>query len=251
MGRLSSLFLRKVRGIVPPEPEMRHYLIGDVHGCAELLERLLRQIDIEIADRPNHPARIVFLGDLIDRGPDSAAVLALARERCAMGAESLMGNHEAMLLEFLDRPETGGHWLRNGGAATLASFGLSPPETDPVSPKCLHLLATNLRAALPPGLETWLRARPLSLCSGTLWMVHAGADPELPMPEQQPEVLLWGHPAFESKARRDGLWIAHGHRIQPRPGTARGRIAVDTGAFATGILTAGCVDAGGIRFLFA
>src|SRR6056297_3043779 len=95
----------------------------------------------------------------------------------------------------------------------------------------------------------WLRARPLSWRSGNVWALHAGADPHQPLDSQGDEVLLWGHPAFRRSPRRDGQWVVHGHTIVEHPHTAEGRIAVDTGAYATGRLSAALIECGAVRFL--
>jgi serine/threonine protein phosphatase 1 len=95
----------------------------------------------------------------------------------------------------------------------------------------------------------WLRARPLSWGSGNVWSVHAGADPGLPMTRQPDEVLIWGHPAFRSTPRTDGQWVIHGHTIVDAPCAHLGRIALDTGAYATGRLSAAAISADGVDFI--
>lgn len=218
----------------PPAPDRAVWAIGDVHGRADLLDRLLRLI------RPGPDDVVVTLGDYVDRGPESRGVIEqLAGRRDTV---SLCGNHEAMLIDFLDAPETCGPlWLRNGGDATLESFG--------VAEDALPAMAEALRAALGPA-EAWLRGLPRLWRSGTLVAVHAGLDPERPPERQDPTALVWGHPAFGRVARRDGLWVVHGHRIVRDPAVLPGRIAIDTGAFATGRLTAARIAAGEpVRFV--
>lgn len=208
-------------------------VIGDIHGCLDLAEWLVARIGRECPE-----ARIVLAGDMIDRGPDSAGVLDWAR--ALPGAVALRGNHEQMLLDALDDPEAAGPvWLRNGGQETLASFGISEGD----APR------DALRAALGPEREAWLRGLPLWWQSGTLVVTHAGADPRLPMAHQNPQHLLWGHPAFGRVARRDGLWIAHGHTIVRKPRCAGGVVSVDTGAWRSGRLTAALISDDGVRFL--
>jgi serine/threonine protein phosphatase 1 len=245
-----------------PRPAPPVCVVGDVHGCLDLLDRLLELVAQHRA-APGGGAtavRLIFAGDMIDRGPASAAVLARVQALCAARptqdlapdpalplALALMGNHERMLLDFLDAPETAGPlWLANGGDATLASFGLNPHR-----PGDLSALAGALRAALPPGQEAWLRGLPLYWREGDLAVSHAGADPARPIEDQTDAALLWGHRDFRREPRQDGLWIAHGHVIAPAVRAEGGRIGTDTGAFATGRLSAAWLDAGGMTVIEA
>lgn len=213
-------------------------VIGDVHGCLDLTTGLLTRIAGECP-----AAQVVFAGDLVDRGPDSAGVL--AHVRGLSGAVVLRGNHEQMLLDFLDDPEGAGPvWLRHGGQQTLESFGIMAGAADAPT-------RDALRAALGAGAEAWLRGLPLWWQAGTLVVAHAGADPRTPMPHQNPQHLLWGHPAFGRVPRRDGLWVAHGHTIVPAPRCENGVISVDTGAWRSGRLTAALISGEGVRFLAA
>lgn len=112
-------------------------------------------------------------------------------------------------------------------------------------------VATGLQAALGPELTGWLAGLPTSVLSGTVLAVHAAADPRA-APQAQPEdTLMWGHPDFFRIPRRDGIWVVHGHSIVPAAAAARGRIAVDTGAYASGVLSAVCLDGGAPRFVTA
>ena len=222
-------------------------VVGDIHGRADLLDRLLALID---AEPEAATARLIFAGDYVDRGSDSAKVLIRLKEMTAAGrAVCLMGNHERMLLDAIDRPEAAGQrWLLNGGDATLASFGISgrlPGDNDAAR---MTALAQQLREALPDGIEAWLRALPLWWQDQGLAVVHAGADPALAMADQTEDALIWGHRRF-GQPRADGLWIAHGHVVRTEPRAEAGRIAVDTGAWATGRLTAAWIDAGQVRFI--
>ncbi len=218
--------------IEPAEPLA---VIGDVHGCADLLDTLL---DVLKHEAPW--ARPVFVGDLIDRGPDSRRVL--ERLRLLPAAVVLLGNHEEMMLDFLDAPlERGALWLRHGGIETLASFGIAAAAPD---------IATRdaLRRALGAEREAWLRHLPRWWLSGNVAVVHAGADPRTPIAHQNPRHLVWGHPGFGKVARRDGIWVLHGHVVQSRPNAAGGIISVDTGAWRSGRLSAAVVTAGAVCF---
>jgi len=226
-----------------PRPEIPTYVVGDIHGRADLLELLLGLIDAHIGGTATTNPHLVFVGDYIDHGPDSAETLARLRELTRDFPQSvvcLMGNHERMLLDFLADPVTRGpRWLREGGAATLWSFRIDPhPLQTSGEADALRDAARRLDAAMPEGLRDWMSALPLSWHSGNLWAVHAGADPAHGMEDQSSRVLLWGHPEFEAVPRSDETWVAYGHTEMERPVFEEGRIALDTGAWRTGRLTA-------------
>lgn len=230
----------------PPQPETTLAVIGDVHGELELFERLLARVRQQSPD-----ARLICVGDLIDRGEASAEVLRLAYSR-REDVTVILGNHEEMLLRFLG--SSGGaevdlaRWLRNGGTQTLASFGIAPPGAVLNSAECLAL-RDLLRAALGADLERWLRSQPRLVVSGNVAVTHAGADPWRPIAQQSGEALTWGCPDFGRRRRTDGIWVVHGHSIVPEPVAADGVISVDTGAFAGGALSCAIISAGHVCFL--
>jgi len=232
----------------PPRPDEPFLAIGDVHGRADLVIELDGLVEAECPGRT-----VVFLGDYVDRGEHSREVLELLMALSPDSAPPvicLAGNHESMMLEFLDQPETAARrWLRNGGLQTLASFGAAPPAGGLDDPETLVVLRDRLACAMGDEMIAWLRARPLMWHSGNVWAVHAGADPDLPMAEQAPQTLLWGHAGFLRGQRSDGQWVVHGHTVVDRPQVRDGRIAVDTGAYATGRLSAAIIASDGVRFL--
>ncbi len=241
MRRLLDLLGGRGAGFdAPVMPDGPIAVIGDVHGCDDLLARMLDWLDREA---PDH--RPVMVGDLIDRGEDSAGVLRRVMGRPEIVA--LKGNHEAMCLAFLDEPEAQGQqWLRNGGLQTLASFGVRLPGSEPEE---MREAALRLRDAMGEAMGAWLRERPLLWRSGNVAVVHAGADPRRPLEEQEEEVLLWKRPRRGERARADGVWLVHGHSIVAEPEVQGGRVNVDTGAFATGVLTAVLMAPGAARFV--
>lgn len=240
MRRLLDLLGRRDAFDAPVMPERPVAVIGDVHGCDDLLARMLDWLEREA---PDHLP--VMVGDLIDRGENSAGVLRRVMDRPEITA--IKGNHEAMCLAFLDKPEAQGkQWLRNGGLQTLASFGVRLPGSEPEEMK---EAALRLHDAMGDGMVAWLRDRPLWWRSGNVAVVHAGADPRHPMEEQQEEILLWHRPHRGERARTDGLWVVHGHTIVAEPEVDRGRVNLDTGAFATGVLTAGLMAPETARFV--
>lgn len=232
-----------------PRPDPPVCVIGDVHGRLDLLDKLLAQI----ATRPGHEtARIILVGDMIDRGPDSAAVLARLHALHAAAPDRvicLMGNHERMLLDFLADPARHGpRWIAAGGAETLTSFGLSP-FTRKHGVEAWQQLAAALRTGLTPDVVDWLGTLPLLWREGALVVAHAGADPALPVEAQSPHRLLWGAKRSETSQRTDGLWVAQGHTISSEAYARSGRIAVDTGAWRSGRLSAAWLDATSLSFL--
>ena len=223
-----------------PFPEQALCLVGDIHGRADLLEALLQRHDRDFADH-----RLVFLGDMIDRGPQSARVLQMVRARVAQGAVALRGNHEAMLLAFLDLPEGAtdlalvSRWLSRGGQAFFASYGLAPVADEPGQ---FPAAVAALRDVLGAKTEAWLRALPLMWKSGDLVAAHAGMNAFLGLEAQNERDLLWGNPTRTRQRRKDGLWVAHGHIVSEQAYIRDGRIALDTGACQTGRLSYALID---------
>ncbi|MCV2882222.1 metallophosphoesterase family protein [Actibacterium sp. XHP0104] len=251
MKRLTRLFRPTAAppdfGDAPLSPEAPFVAVGDIHGCDDLLAGLLDRLAAHDRQAP-----LVFVGDYVDRGAYSAQVLArlqdMQQSRPAQ-VTCLRGNHEEMLLLFLGDPEKyGAYWLRYGGAATLSSFGLGWVN-ERATPEALRDAAHDLRAALGEGALGWLQSLPRAWHSGNVSVVHAGADPALPMDQQTDRALTWGHPDFLRLPRQDGRWVVHGHTITDEPGADQGRVAIDTGAYATGRLTAVHVTPGGATFL--
>jgi len=225
-----------------PRPASTTYVVGDLHGRSDLLELMLELIDGHIGGTGSTDPRLVFVGDYIDHGPDSAGVVARLQELTRDFPENvtcLMGNHERMLLDFLADPTLRGpRWLRDGGAVTLESYRVSPDDLHATAPAAAWIdTAARLARALGDETRGWMQSLPLSWGSGNLWVVHAGADPARKMQDQTARVLLWGHPEFDSAPRGDDAWVAHGHVVRDAPVIADGRISVDTGAWSTGRLT--------------
>jgi len=222
-------------------------IVGDVHGRLDLAERMLNLI----ATQPGAAqARRIFVGDMIDRGPDSLGVL---RRLHALSTEDpahticLMGNHERMMLDFLADPDRHGpRWRAAGGDATLASAGIAAWARAPAAQ-----LAGQLREALGPQMLAWLEALPLCWEAPGIGVTHAGAAPEHALAQQSAQRLLWGARGAREGARTDGMWIAQGHDIVPRVQLAQGRIMLDTGAWRSGLLCAIWIDAQGARVLHA
>ncbi|WP_299637062.1 metallophosphoesterase family protein [uncultured Ruegeria sp.] len=224
-------------------PAAKVTAVGDIHGRLDLLQALLPRLDDQCS--------LVFVGDYIDRGPYSAQVLHHLRhlsETSEGRVQCLLGNHEEMLLRFLDVPECNARlWFQNGGVQTLASFGLKPPDNTNENQQ-VQQLADDLRLKMGESLLNWLADRPLTWTSGNVTFVHAALDPRQPVEVQKPQICLWGHPMFPRLARSDGQWVVHGHTIVDLPRVKNRVVSLDTGAFASGRLTAAEINAGCVRF---
>ena len=254
MSRLSdllSLFRRKPTdgsGAPALQPGRRIYAIGDIHGFADRLDALLGMIVADLAASSPVEAEAVFLGDYIDRGPDSAAVLdRLARRDIPLPFVSLRGNHEALLLDVLADPAGMAHWCRSGGDATLASYDID------ISPhgsgKALTRAHKALLERMPEPHRRFLADTALHYVAGPYTFVHAGLRPGVPLDQQSEDDLLWIRDAFFRSAHSyDGV-VVHGHTPRPRPENETHRINVDTGVFKYGILTCVVLDGAERRFL--
>jgi serine/threonine protein phosphatase 1 len=213
------------------------YAIGDIHGRHDLLLAMLDLIrdhaESHCRDRPWH---IIALGDLIDRGPDSAAVIeTLRRLSRRRKATILLGNHEDVMLRVIDgEPGLLGSWLRFGGGATLRSFGVAPPESEADYLR----VAQEMRDKIPESVVDWLRRRPISIRSGDYFFCHAGLRPGLDLNRQRRSDLLWIRDEFLASDEAHGVVVVHGHSISPDVELRHNRIGIDTGAYRTGMLTA-------------
>ena len=225
---------------------MRVYAIGDVHGCDGLLAEAHAKIAAELAARPAPDHRVIHVGDYSDRGPDSAGVIGrLAR----LSAENphivcLRGNHDDLLLDFLDDPlGVGPTFLANGGGATLASYGIT------TGGRSLAGLAEQLAQAMPPGHRTFLAALTYTARFGDYFFCHAGVRPGVPLDAQDPYDLVWIREEFLFDERDLGAVIVHGHTPSTTPQVRRNRIGIDTGAVFGGPLTVLVLEGSRYRFL--
>ena len=227
-------------------PDAPFYAIGDIHGRLDLLESLLSRIN------PDDDQRLVFLGDYVDRGPNTADTLVALHEMSNRRPDDiicLMGNHEKMLLAFVDDPlGKGSSWLRNGGAATLRSFGIDAPP-DRGSADQILAACDALESAIPQDLMQWLRQLPLSWNSGNIWCVHAAMDPAISPSVQSAGTMLWGHRDFLKTDRLDDAVVVHGHTTVVEPTRHFSRIAIDTGAHQSNRLTAAHLSQNACQFV--
>jgi serine/threonine protein phosphatase 1 len=220
----------------PRLPEgVRIYAIGDVHGRANLLTQIFELIDADLEHFPPSRNLQVFLGDYVDRGTESRAVIDLLLERgCSHETIFLKGNHEAIMLDFLDRARGFGAWRSLGGAATMMSYGVAPNlgklgnDIDLVRP---------LKLAMPTSHLRFLRNLKCSFTCGDYFFVHAGVRPGVPLEAQKEDDLLWIRNDFLDTSEYLGKFIVHGHTPVECPDIRSNRINIDTGAYATGNLT--------------
>lgn len=224
---------------------VRLYAIGDIHGCAGLLQSLLSIIAL---DASGAPMRLVFLGDYVDRGPDSKGVIDAL---LTVGSERpetifLKGNHEQAMLDFLERPDLNEEWLHWGGDKTLESYGVADIWT-----KRPDDLARELSSRLPPAHAAFLRGLTLFEVLGDYAFVHAGFKPGVAIDAQTEEDCLWIRKAFHNaraEERPDKI-VVHGHHPVKKPLDAGWRIDVDTGAVWSDALTAVVLEGTTRRFL--
>ena len=228
----------------------RLYVVGDIHGRADLLDRMIKRIADDLAARPVPDSLVVTVGDYIDRGPDSFGVIErLRRNPFPTRYMALKGNHEALLQHFLLVPTTGAHWRRLGGLETLRSYGV--PADDMQAGRNYLAAARTLAHAVPSEHFDFLASLDTSLTVGGYFVCHAGVRPGVPLERQQEEDLLWIREPFLASNSDFGKVIVHGHTPASEPELRRNRVNVDTGAFMSGRLTCAAIDAEGVRFVVA
>lgn len=213
------------------------YAIGDIHGRYDLLKLMMETIEQHAAAyRRGKPYHIIFLGDIIDRGPDSAKVIRSLRNMSGQKkATVLLGNHEDAMLRVLDgEPGMLSRWMRFGGDATLRSFGIEPPRDEGDYLRVAH----DMREKIPETYVSWLRRRPVSIRSGDYLFCHAGIRPGVEINRQKMEDMLWIRDDFLDSDEAHGVVVVHGHSISPDVELRHNRIGIDTGAYRTGVLTA-------------
>lgn len=216
------------------------YAIGDVHGRLDLMDRLVEMLREDAATFEGEKANLIFLGDLIDRGPQSAGCVERAltlRHEGWCTSLSLMGNHEQAMLRFLDNAEHGAAWCQYGGGATMKSYGVQAPAAQ-APLEDWERARLDLAAAMPETHLPFLTEMPLWARSGDYLFVHAGVRPGVPLEEQTRDDLLWIRGDFLSSKKASEKVVVHGHTPTQDPENKRWRIGLDTGAYATGVLTA-------------
>jgi serine/threonine protein phosphatase 1 len=236
------------RGSLPPG--LRIYAIGDIHGRADLLTVLHARIQRDAAERTgNEICRIVYLGDYVDRGRDSRGVIeTLLAPMPGFERVFLCGNHDDMMRRFLRQPGLGPDWMALGGDATLLSYGVRFPFALP-APARWQALSAAFEARLPPAHRAFLDGLAWSHEAGDYLFVHAGLRPDRPLEDQDHHDLLWIREEFLNWRGSLAKIVVHGHSPSEKPSLAGHRIGIDTGAYASGVLTCLVLDGQGRRFL--
>ena len=231
----------------------RVYAIGDSHGCADRLEALHDAIMEDSAQAETGAETgagrrvVVYLGDYVDRGANSRALLDLLIERPLAGFESvhIMGNHDEFLANFLNGTGDLGLWLYNGGDATLRSYGVDPATIYGNAPQ-IH---GELLDRVPDRHIDFLNGLRPSHVEGDYLFVHAGIRPGVPLEDQDPKELRWIREPFLSWPDSHGKVVVHGHTPTREPAVRANRIGIDTGAVYGGPLTALVLEGAERRFL--
>jgi serine/threonine protein phosphatase 1 len=226
----------------------RIYAVGDIHGCADLLSDIFDRIDDDLKSRPTPEVVHVFLGDYIDRGPDSRQVIELliARQR-ENDVVFLKGNHEIYIMNFLKTPRILDDWQRLGGLETLMSYGINPIINANAAAQAR--IAIDFDRVLPESHRQFLNHLTLSFTCGDFFFVHAGVRPGVPLERQRDEDLLWIRQEFLLCENDFGKIVVHGHTPVPYPDVRPNRINIDTGAYATRRLTCLVLEGNTIDFI--
>ncbi|HOY78080.1 MAG TPA: metallophosphoesterase family protein [Hyphomonadaceae bacterium] len=261
-SRIARVFSRKENEAVtkqviipgPPAlvpPGRRVYAVGDVHGRADLLARLLDSINEDTAAGgfDGKPV-LIFLGDYIDRGFQSKDVIdiLLSEKMSSFETYFLKGNHEAAMLQFLHDPTIGPRWAEFGGVETLVSYGIRPPRMR-TSTDEWALASQQLNDTLPPDHLSFLNNLDISVRVGDYVFVHAGVRPGVPLDQQTEQDMLWIRDDFLNDVRQLGAVIVHGHTPASKPHKDSRRVGIDTGAYLSGKLTAARFEHDAVEFI--
>lgn len=240
----SKLLKRKPQVRAPETPSVPDgtivWAIGDIHGRLDLLVPLVEAIQADAAASDADRKVVIFLGDYIDRGPESRGVIQyLAALPKDVGVEwrFLKGNHEEAMLHFLNDPSTGATWCEYGGDATLASYGLRLPQMKHKLEAWKHLADDLDHKVTRPELE-FLQGLELSLSIGDYFFAHAGARPGVPLDQQSDRDLMWIRNSFLDSQTPVEKVVVHGHTPTREVHVDGRRIGVDTRAYQSGILSA-------------
>lgn len=226
------------------------YAIGDIHGRADLLQAMMDKITEDAGDRAAESS-LILLGDYVDRGEGSREVIDYCLDHVAAWPGEtvfLKGNHEDALLSFLANPAEGDAWLGYGGLATLMSYGVGNVR-EHMSAQDLSVAAEEFSGKLPPEHQRFLASLQHSHQVGDYFFCHAGVDPMTVLDRQAPHVLMWGTGREDLDLSDMPVTVVHGHYVHDRPECFPNRIAIDTGAYFSGRLTAIRLEQGRVDFL--
>lgn len=232
----------------PTVPEgQRVYVVGDIHGRLDLFDELIHAIEQDDLDGGAADSTVILLGDLVDRGPDSAGVVSRARDWAAQRSMRILaGNHEDMFLASFEDTGMLRHFVRHGGRETLLSYGLT---LDRYNESTLDELQAMMREAVPVADRDFLRGLEEFAIVGDYLFVHAGIAPEIPIEEQKRRDMLWIRERFLRHPGPHSHVVVHGHTISDDVDERHNRIGIDTGAFASGRLTALVLEGDSRRYI--
>jgi serine/threonine protein phosphatase 1 len=215
------------------------YAVGDIHGRADLLADLMERITNDREQAGDHRAALIFLGDYVDRGPESDRVLdlLLGLDRERFEVRTLLGNHDQALLDFMREPAGAGPWMKHGGVETLAAYDVAAPRLagDDAG---WAAAAEALKERMPRAHVDFLETLELTAEYGDYFFAHAGARPGVGLDRQTEHDLLWIRDDFLDDERPFEKVIVHGHTPEKQVHSDGRRIGVDTGAYASGVLSA-------------
>jgi serine/threonine protein phosphatase 1 len=227
---------------------MRIYAIGDIHGRADLLDRLAQLIDDDLRLRPCNDKLTVFLGDYVDRGPDSLGVVdRLACKNFPTPFVALRGNHEDVMLRFIDEPTLFDQWTSFGALTTLQSYGVDVGAE--MRRGGAAAVSAAFGARLPENHLRFLEELPFFFEYGDYFFCHAGVRPHVPLARQESEDLMWIRYDFLNYRGSFGKVVVHGHTPHARVENLENRINLDTMAYRSGALTAVALEGGERHFM--
>jgi serine/threonine protein phosphatase 1 len=233
-------------------PDTVIYAIGDIHGRLDLLTALHGRIAVDARQRAAARKLLVYLGDYVSRGADSRGVVERVQEWRPAGFEPvwLKGNHEDLLLRFLDGEiDAGRHWFDYDGLDTLADYGVTVADWTARDEASVRALREHFAAALPAAHLAFFRALRVSFVAGDYCFVHGGVRPGVPLAQQAAHDCMWIRRSFLDSDLDHGALVVHGHSISPEPQVRHNRIGIDTGAYRSGVLTCLVLDGGAHSFL--
>ncbi|MCI4186801.1 metallophosphoesterase [Dickeya dianthicola] len=228
---------------------VRIYAIGDIHGSLDELVAMNAAIDHDRRLYPAVQTLIIYLGDLIDRGAESSHVIEYVKSHCDTSDNTtkiicLMGNHDSWLYEFLSDSTILPLWARKGGLETLESYGFIPEDilTAMVDNTAAELMRIALRERMPRSHQDFLASLKLYYRQGDYFFAHAGIDPNISLTAQKKNDLIWIRDPFLKSKKNFGAVVVHGHTASIKVESLPNRINVDTGIYATEVLSCVVLD---------